>query len=128
MNAKLFKSLILIGILALTGCGMLTVIPESSPPYSKGRQPFLIPKGQLPPPEECRIWYPNLPPGKQPPPGNCAELASRVPPGAWLITRPINDRDKLKVFVNDMNRPNVVDMIRWNHAFTGKFISEEKKR
>jgi hypothetical protein len=50
-----------------------------------------------------------------------------VPPGAWLITRPEHDRDKLKVFVYDENRPNIVVLIRWYHAFTGEFISEEKK-
>jgi|GEM_PF-142751 len=46
-----------------------------------------IPKGHLPPPGLCRIWYPGHPPGQQPPPGNCAVLSRQVPRGAWLISR-----------------------------------------
>ena len=30
-----------------------------------------IPPGHLPPPGECRAWYPDLPPGHQPPPFRC---------------------------------------------------------
>ncbi len=44
-----------------------------------------IPPGHMPPPGECRIWYPDRPPGDQPPPGNCRELRRQLPPGAWLI-------------------------------------------
>jgi hypothetical protein len=44
-----------------------------------------VPRGHMPPPGACRIWYPDRPPGHQPPPGDCATLAHRVPDGAWLI-------------------------------------------
>lgn len=44
-----------------------------------------VPKGHMPPPGECRIWYPDRPPGQQPPPGDCRELRRHVPPGAYLI-------------------------------------------
>lgn len=44
-----------------------------------------IPAGHLPPPGECRIWYPDRPPGQQPPPGDCRKLQRQVPPGAELI-------------------------------------------
>lgn len=44
-----------------------------------------IPAGHMPPPGECRIWFPDRPPGQQPPPGNCQDLKRRVPPGAFLV-------------------------------------------
>ncbi len=34
--------------------------------YSRG-----IPAGHLPPPGECRVWFPDRPAGHQPPPMNC---------------------------------------------------------
>ncbi|AUN96010.1 hypothetical protein [Pseudazoarcus pumilus] len=46
---------------------------------------FEIPKGHMPPPGACRIWFPDRPPGQQPPPGDCFELRQRVPPGAALV-------------------------------------------
>jgi hypothetical protein len=44
-----------------------------------------IPKGHLPPPGECRIWYPDRPAGHQPPPFNCGQARGQVEPGGWLI-------------------------------------------
>lgn len=65
---------------------------EGHYPNSSGRQgryypseEYKIPPGHMPPPGECRIWYPDLPPGKQPPPGDCDYLRYRVHPGAWLV-------------------------------------------
>ncbi|RDD63326.1 hypothetical protein DRB17_02440 [Ferruginivarius sediminum] len=44
-----------------------------------------VPPGHMPPPGECRIWFPDRPPGQQPPPGPCHYLEYQVPPGAYLI-------------------------------------------
>jgi len=44
-----------------------------------------IPRGHLPPPGKCRIWFPDRPPGHQPAPGKCKKLRDRVPSGAYLV-------------------------------------------
>ena len=48
-------------------------------------QHFEIPDGHMPPPGECRVWFPDLPPGHQPPPGDCYEMERQVPRGAVLV-------------------------------------------
>ena len=53
--------------------------------HGYGETPYRIPPGHMPPPGECRIWFPDRPPGQQPPPGNCYDLQRRVPPGAVLV-------------------------------------------
>ena len=45
-----------------------------------------VPRGQYPPPGECRVWYPNRPAGQQPPPTSCERLAgARLEPGAFIL-------------------------------------------
>jgi len=40
--------------------------------YARGeRREIRIPKGHMPPPGECRRWYPDRPAGHQPPPFRC---------------------------------------------------------
>ena len=104
-NGKYLAALMIVIFLLLTifGCASRgTVILESEEgrviieskgekPYSRGTAPYYpgeilkIPKGHMPPPGKCRIWYPDLPPGQQPPAGECEDLQYHVPPGAWLI-------------------------------------------
>ena len=105
-NVKFLTVFALTGLfllLAITGCARRgTVILESEEgrviieskgekSYSEEEEPYYpseilkIPKGHMPPPGECRIWYPDRPPGHQPPPGDCEDLRYHVPPGAWLI-------------------------------------------
>ena len=71
-----------VGLLPLSGCTVLVADPYYFPQRSAQAN---IPPGHLPPPGECRIWYPDRPPGHQPPPGDCRALNRRVPPGAELI-------------------------------------------
>lgn len=45
-----------------------------------------VPRGQYPPPGECRVWYPNRPAGQQPPPTSCERLVgARLEPGAFIL-------------------------------------------
>jgi hypothetical protein len=44
-------------------------VPSQPPQYYGYPQP--IPSGHLPPPGECRDWYPGVPAGQQPPPYRC---------------------------------------------------------
>ncbi len=113
--------------------------PESYPPPPPGSEgvsvtygsagvypvALHIPKGHLPPPGSCRIWYPDRPPGHQPPPGDCGILAHRVPAGAWLISRSRQEQKYLRVSVYDQARPGIVLVIRVFESATGRFVREE---
>jgi hypothetical protein len=72
---------VLLGVLImLAGC---VVYEEPAPVYQS--QPVHVPPGHLPPPGQCRIWFPDRPPGHQPPSGSCRKLRHQVPPGAVLV-------------------------------------------
>jgi hypothetical protein len=78
--------LALLWLTTLSGCAVEGGV------YDRGRGPTYdppqnvdIPPGHLPPPGECRIWFPGRAPGHQPPPGPCSELRHRVPAGAILV-------------------------------------------
>jgi hypothetical protein len=64
-----------------------------------------IPQGHLPPPGECRIWYPDRPAGHQPPPTRCSGV--HVPAGGWLIERPRGEA-RYRVSVYDPYQPAIV--------------------
>lgn len=83
-----------------------------------------IPRGHLPPPGSCRIWYPALPPGQQPPPGDCGALAARVPLGAWLIGHPTGEPEHVHVSVYDHERPGLVIVIRVFDWASGQFVRD----
>jgi hypothetical protein len=81
---------ILVTLWGLSGCVPL-VITNPYPPRegehkeekheSKGEkhEVYGIPKGHLPPPGHCRIWYPNRPAGQQPPRSGAPSTCSRFP-------------------------------------------------
>lgn len=53
--------------------------------YGRGHGGLHIPPGHLPPPGECRIWYPGVPPGHQPPPLSCGEAYAWAPYGTVVV-------------------------------------------
>lgn len=70
-----------VGLLLCSGC-VVYGYDEYEPYPHHG---YDVPAGHLPPPGECRIWYPDRPAGQQPPPGSCRKLEWQVPPEAVLI-------------------------------------------
>lgn len=76
---------LIVALLAMTMMGGCAAHASVSVPYSVEPVRVDIPEGHMPPPGECRIWFPEMPPGQQPPPGDCYELERQVPPGAILV-------------------------------------------
>lgn len=79
-----------------------------------------IPRGHLPPSESCRIWLPNTPPGRQPAPGDCDELRQLVPLGAWLVQRPGEHPNSVRVSVYSQIWPLTVIAIYRYDISTGR--------
>lgn len=96
---------------------------EGQPPssYFHQRGYTRIPDGHLPPPGECRIWYPDRPAGQQPPPFKCGQGRPRVEPGGWLIS-PGQRREEVEAVVYDSQRPGVVIDVGIFDARTGAMI------
>lgn len=51
-----------------------------------------VPRGHLPPPGTCRLWFPGRPPGQQPSPSSCSRALDGATPGAWVLHRISADR------------------------------------
>jgi hypothetical protein len=80
-----------------------------------------IPNGHLPPPGECRIWYPDRPAGHQPPPFKCGKGRRSVEPGGWLMT-PGPQPHEVEVAVYDPRRPGIVVDIAIFDARSGAMV------
>lgn len=69
-----------------------------------------IPKGHLPPPGQCKVWFPGVPPGHQPPAQSCATAMMNKPVGAWLIT---HESNRYKVITFEQTDRGIIDIIRY---------------
>lgn len=69
-----------------------------------------IPKGHLPPPGECKVWFPGKPPGHQPPPQSCSSAMRNAPLGAWVIT---HEGSRYRVSIFNRSRRNIIDEVRY---------------
>jgi hypothetical protein len=94
---------------------------ESDSSYFRQQGHTRIPNGHLPPPGECRIWYPDRPAGHQPPPFKCGQAHGQVQPGGWLIS-PGPQAEELEVAVYDPRRPGIVVDVGIFDARTGSMI------
>ena len=94
---------------------------ESNPSYFHRQRQTRIPNGHLPPPGECRIWYPNRPAGQQAPPFKCGQSPGRVEPGGWLFS-PGPQGQEIEVSVYDERRPGIVIDVGIFDARTGSLI------
>ena len=120
----------LLSLVLLSGCASRTVVVAGSrtpaPVVVTSDAGFArslgIPPGHLPPPGECRVWYPGRPPGQQPPPGPCGV---RVPVGVWFLSRPA-DRAHVRVTIYDRGRPGIVAGVALYEAASGRFVREER--
>lgn len=104
-----------------TGCATVALVGQD-PGEPSHVAPLGIPPGHVPPPGECRIWLPGHPPGHQPPPGPCHELEAQVPPGAWLLYRPPQEPEYVRVAEYDEHRAGVVLIFRYYDARTGVYV------
>ena len=85
-SSRVHLFLVCILVTLLGGCaayGGVASSPQHHPPHREDH--YGIPKGHMPPPGECRIWFRDRPPGQQPPPGDCYDLEQVVPRDAILV-------------------------------------------
>ena len=87
--------------------------------------PLGIPRGHLPAPGECRVWYPGRPPGQQPPPSRCGEAMANARPGTWVLYRP--DREEVHTRIIDARRAGIVAQVRVYDADRGRYLRTERR-
>lgn len=103
----LFQLIVVLTFLLNAGCGAVGVVITGGGGYPQPapRQPeryesyhsLKIPKGHLPSPGACKIWYPGKPAGHQPSSGPCDTVMEEAPLNTWILHRPKNDPGILEV-------------------------------
>jgi len=128
-----------LGVLALTACSSRSTTPpppepevieieeRQAHPDADRQGPLGIPEGHLPPPGECRVWYPGRPPGQQPAPSSCAEAEANAPPGTWILYRPPEDSRVVHARVLDPARRGVIIRIDLFDAERGTYLGTMEK-
>lgn len=95
-----------IGILVNGGGGGVPA-PEPGPRSYPSYRALNIPPGHLPPPGQCRVWYPGKPPGHQPPPTSCESALRSAGMDAWILYRVSGDPKILEVKEKKGNQPKI---------------------
>jgi hypothetical protein len=87
--------------------------------------PLGIPPGQLPPPGQCRVWFPGRPPGRQPRPSGCREAMAQASAGSWVLYRPTRGTE-VHSRVIDSRRAGVVVNVQVYEAADGRYLRTER--
>lgn len=119
---------VLVMLLFLSACSTsgVTSVPVNPlhEAVSQTTVPVGIPREFIPPPGNCRIWYPDRSPDEQPQPERCLEIfdvpvgARVVYGGAMIKTYRVEEYDPLK--------PGVVNYINYFELESGRFLRREK--
>jgi hypothetical protein len=131
------KGMATLVLLALPACAPRSTPPapdsevieieeERAAPDADRRGPLGIPEGQLPPPGECRVWYPGRAAEEQPEGGGCGEAEKNAPPGSWILYRPPDDRRVVHNRVTDPVRPGVIVRIDLYDAERGTYLGTKE--
>lgn len=123
------NSAVALAVFGATACSSISSSRPEQPSPAVRRGPSTaatlgIPPGHLPPPGQCRVWYPGEPPGHQPRPRSCARIERSAPAGSWIVYRPTEDRKVVHVRVVDQRRPGVVVRLRVYDIRRGTLIRE----
>lgn len=123
------NSAVALAVLTATACTSISSSRSEQPAPAVRRGPSTaatlgIPPGQLPPPGQCRVWYPGEPPGHQPRARSCARIEREAPAGSWIVYRPTEDRKVVHVREVDQRRPGVVVRLRVYDIRRGTLIRE----
>jgi hypothetical protein len=122
--------LVLIALFA-TATSVIAAYADSARPgagtshAAEAPQSLGIPAGHLPPPGECRLWFPGKPAGHQPAPGKCEKILPDAPAGSWVLYRPASDSKEVHVRVVHSKRRGVVWRIYVYDAESGSYIRTE---
>ena len=123
ISSRLSLQIVLTFFLLLNaGCGTIGILvdgngghpgPEPRPGHGPGPRThpsyraLNIPPGHLPPPGQCRVWYPGKPPGHQPPPTSCESALTSAGMDSWVLYRDSDDAKTLEVKERKRNGPTV---------------------
>lgn len=94
----MFRSLGMITLACLlSGCSV--AVSARAPAYSvsEDAETYDIPPGHMPPPGQCRAWYPGRPPGHQGPSGDCDRLIRTTPSNAVVLYRPTAEKRVVRI-------------------------------